>query len=60
MKTLKLLSILLLSTILFSCNKDKSSPTITVAQPANHSHHSLGAMLHIDATFEDDVDLIDR
>ena len=57
MKTLKLLSILLLSTILFSCNKDKNEPTITVAQPANHSNHSLGNMLHIEATFEDDVDL---
>jgi hypothetical protein len=57
MKTLKLFSILFVSISLLSCNKDKSGPTITVAQPANHSHHSLSGMLHIEATFEDDVDL---
>lgn len=57
MKTLKLFSILFVSISLFSCNKDKNSPTITVAQPTNHSHHTLNEMLHIEATFEDDVDL---
>ena len=57
MKTLKLFSILFVSSILFSCNKDKSSPIITVAQPTNHAHLSLSSMLHIEATFEDDVDL---
>ena len=47
----------MVSIVLFSCNKDKEDPTITIAQPTDHSNHTKGEMLHIEATFEDDQDL---
>lgn len=40
-----------------SCKKDKEDPTITVNTPAEHSHHSWGATVHVEATFADDQGL---
>jgi len=57
MKKLNLAIICALILGFFSCNKDIESPTITVTQPTNHSTHTKGEMLHIEATFEDDVEL---
>ena len=42
---------------LFSCNKDKSAPTVLIVQPEAHTNFSTGDMIHIEATFEDDKEL---
>jgi hypothetical protein len=57
MKKLNLAIFCALILSFFSCNKDKESPIITVTQPTNHSTHTKGEMLHIEATFEDDDEL---
>tara|TARA_Y100000385_G_C12803815_1_gene513052 strand:+ start:187 stop:570 length:384 start_codon:yes stop_codon:yes gene_type:complete len=57
MKKVKLIFCIALATILISCKKDKESPVITITQPTNHSNHNKGEMLHIDANFDDDVEL---
>lgn len=39
---------------LVSCKKDKENPTITIAEPINHSHLHWGDEVHIECTFADD------
>lgn len=40
-----------------SCKKDKENPTITINLPVNHSNHTKGAEIHIEASFTDDREL---
>jgi len=42
---------------LTACKKDKENPTIIIAEPINHSEHSIGSELHIEVSFEDDREL---
>lgn len=58
MKKIVKFSIAALAVIaLVSCKKDKENPTITIAEPADHSEHLWGAEMHVEATFEDDREL---
>lgn len=54
---IKLLSIALIAVTIISCKKDKENPTITIGEPSNHSEHTYGSELHLEATFEDDREL---
>lgn len=53
----KLFVLLAIATLSFgttSCKKDKEDPTITVNEPAQHTHFNWGDEVHLEATFADD------
>lgn len=58
MKTkLFIIGLVTVAAISTSCKKDKQDPTIEVTTPDEHSEHTWGSEVHINANFEDDQGL---
>ncbi|NQY68552.1 MAG: DUF4625 domain-containing protein [Flavobacteriales bacterium] len=56
-KKINIVAIILVTFSIIGCNKDKESPVISVSSPAMHDEYNYGDMIHVEATFTDDVDL---
>ena len=56
MKTKQYIFIIATAVFTVSCKKDKENPVIIMNIPEEHSEHTWGSLVHIEATFTDDLE----